>query len=61
MISPLLFNAFFAVVNMTVVLKRFAAEPVIVSNLVHLDNAPKVRMASLGRGELKKWFGERCG
>ena len=38
--SPLLFNIFLAAV-ITVVLLRFAADPVIVSDLVYLDDAPK--------------------
>ena len=38
--SPLLFNIFFAVV-IIVVLQRFAEDPLIVSDLVYLDNAPK--------------------
>ena len=39
-LSPLLFNIFFAAV-ITVVLQRFAADPLIVSDLVYLDDAPK--------------------
>ena len=40
MLSPLLFNIFFAAV-MIVVLQRFAEDPLIVSDLVYLDDAPK--------------------
>ena len=39
-LSPLLFNIFFAAV-IIVVLKRFAEDPLIVSDLVYLDDAPK--------------------
>ena len=39
-LSPLLFNIFFAAV-IIVVLQRFAEGPLIVSDLVYLDNAPK--------------------
>ena len=39
-LSPLLFNIFFAAV-VIVVLQRFAEGPLIVSDLVYLDNAPK--------------------
>ena len=39
-LSPLLFNIFFATVIM-VVLQRFAEDPLIVSDLVYLDDAPK--------------------
>ena len=39
-LSPLLFNIFFAVV-IIVVLQRFAEDPLIVSDLVYLDDAPK--------------------
>ena len=39
-LSPLLFNIFFAAV-ITVVLQRFAEDPLIVSDLVYLDDAPK--------------------
>ena len=39
-LSPLLFNIFFAAVNI-VVLQRFAEDPLIVSDLVYLDDAPK--------------------
>ena len=38
-LSPLLFNIFFAVI--IVVLQRFAEDPLIVSDLVYLDDAPK--------------------
>ena len=40
MLSPLLFNIFFAAV-IIVVLQRFAEDPLIVSGLVYLDDAPK--------------------
>ena len=40
MLSPLLFNIFFAAV-IIVVLQRFAEDPLIVSDLVYLDDAPK--------------------
>ena len=39
-LSPLLFNIFFAAV-IVVVLQRFAEDPLIVSDLVYLDDAPK--------------------
>ena len=39
-LSPSLSNIFFAVV-ITVVLQRFAEDPLIVSDLVYLDDAPK--------------------
>ena len=39
-LSPILFNIFFAAV-IIVVLQRFAEDPLIVSDLVYLDNAPK--------------------
>ena len=39
-LSPLLFNIFFAAV-VIVVLQRFAEDPLIVSDLVYLDDAPK--------------------
>ena len=39
-LSPLLFNIFFAAV-IIVVLQRFAEDPLIVSDLVYLDDAPK--------------------
>ena len=39
-VSPLLFNIFFAAV-IIVVLQRFAEDPLIVSDLVYLDDAPK--------------------
>ena len=39
-LSPLLFNIFFAAV-IIVVLKRFAEDPLIVSDFVYLDDAPK--------------------
>ena len=39
-LSPLLFNIFFAAV-IIVVLQRFAGDPLIVSDLVYLDDAPK--------------------
>ena len=39
-LSPLLFNVFFAAV-IIVVLQRFTEDPLIVSNLVYLDDAPK--------------------
>ena len=39
-VSPLLFNIFFAAV-IIVVLQRFADDPLIVSDLVYLDDAPK--------------------
>ena len=39
-LSPLLFNIFFAAVTI-VVLQRFVEAPLIVSNLVYLDDAPK--------------------
>ena len=39
-LSPLLFNIFFAMV-IIVVLQRFAEDPLIVSDLVYLDDAPK--------------------
>ena len=39
-LSPLLFNIFFAAV-IIVVLQRFAEDPLIVSGLVYLDDAPK--------------------
>ena len=39
-LSPLLFNIFFAAIIM-VVLQRFAEDPLIVSDLVYLDDAPK--------------------
>ena len=40
LLSPLLFNTFFAAV-IIVVLQRFAKDPLIVSDLVYLDDAPK--------------------
>ena len=40
MLSPLLFNIFFAAV-IIVVLQRFAEDPLIVSDFVYLDDAPK--------------------
>ena len=40
MLSPLLFNIFFAAV-IIVVLQRFVEDPLIVSDLVYLDDAPK--------------------
>ena len=40
MLSPLLFNMFFAAV-IIVVLQKFAEDPLIVSDLVYLDDAPK--------------------
>ena len=40
MLSPLLFNIFFAAV-IKVVLQRFVEEPLIVSDLVYPDDAPK--------------------
>ena len=40
MLSPLLFNIFFAAV-IIVVLQRFAEDPLIVLDLVYLDDAPK--------------------
>ena len=40
MLLPLLFNIFFAVV-IIVVLHRFAENPLIVSDFVYLDDAPK--------------------
>ena len=40
MLSSLLFNIFFAAV-IIVVLQRFAEDPLIVSGLVYLDDAPK--------------------
>ena len=40
MLSPLLFNIFFAAV-IIVVLQRFAEDPLIVSDLVYRDDAPK--------------------
>ena len=39
-LSPLLFNIFFAAV-IIVVLQRFAEDPLIVLDLVYLDDAPK--------------------
>ena len=39
MLPPLLFNIFFAAV-ITVVLQMFAEDPLIVSDLVYLDDAP---------------------
>ena len=39
-LSPLLFNIFFAAV-IIVVLQRFAEDPLIISDLVYLDDAPK--------------------
>ena len=39
-LSPLLFNIFFVAV-IIVVLQRFAEDPLIVSDLVYLDDAPK--------------------
>ena len=58
-LSPLLFNIFFAAV-IIVVLQRFAADLVIASDLVYLDNAPKGE-AGPGRRGRYKWFGEQCG
>ena len=40
MLSPLLFTIFFAAV-IIVVLHRFAEDPLIVSDMVYLDDAPK--------------------
>ena len=40
LLSPLLFNIFFAAV-IKVILQRFAEDPLIVSDLVYLDDAPK--------------------
>ena len=40
LLSPLLFNIFFAAV-VIVILQRFAEDPLIVSDLVYLDDAPK--------------------
>ena len=40
-LSPLLFNIFFAAV-IVVVLQRFAEDPLVVSDLVYLDDAPKL-------------------
>ena len=40
MLSPLLFNIFFAAVIIVVWL-RFAEDPLIVSDLVYLDDAPQ--------------------
>ena len=40
MLSPLLFNVVFAAV-IIVVLQRFADDPLVISNLVYLDDAPK--------------------
>ena len=59
MLSPLLFNIFFAAVILAV-LQRFAEDPLIVSDLVYLDDAPKGD-ADPGRKGRCKWFGERCG
>ena len=55
-LSSLLFNIFFAAV-IIVVLHRSAEDPLIVSDLVYLDDAPK---GEDGRPRWK-WFGERCG
>ena len=40
-LSPLLFNIFFAATIIIVVLQRFAEDPPIVSDLMYLDDAPK--------------------
>ena len=54
MLSPLLFNIFFAVFIIMVVLQRFAADPMIVSDLVYLGDAPKVEDGrSRNQGTLK--------
>ena len=39
--SPLFFNIFFAAVIIIVILQRFAEDPLTVSDLVYLDDAPK--------------------
>ena len=59
-LSPLLFNIFFVAV-IIVVLQRFAEDPLIVSDLVYLDDVPKGEMADSGRRGRWKWSGERCG
>ena len=52
-LSPLLFNSFFAVV-MIGVLQRFAEDPLIVSDLVYLDDAPKGKEGRPGEEESLK-------
>ena len=59
-LSPLLFNIFFAAV-ITVVLQRFAEDPLIVSDLVYLDDAPKGEDGRPRKEGRWKWSGERCG
>ena len=49
-LSPLLFNIFLVAV-IIIVLQPFAVEPLIVSDLVYLEDAPKVRMTGPGRRE----------
>ena len=41
MLSPLLFNIFYAAVIITVVLHQFVEDPPIVLDLVYLDVAPR--------------------
>ena len=50
-LSPLLFNIFFAAV-IIVVLQRFAEDPLIVSDLVYLDDAPKGKDGKEGTLEM---------
>ena len=60
-LSPLLFNIFFATV-IIVVLQRFAEDPLIVSDSVCLDDAPKGEDGRpTGRRDRWKWSGELCG
>ena len=59
-LSPLLFNIFFAAV-IIVILQTFTEGPLIVSDLVYLDDAPKSEDGRPGRRGRWKWSGERCG
>ena len=52
-LSPLLFKSFYAVVTVGV-LQRFAEEPLIVSNLVYPDDAPKGKDGRPGEEESLK-------
>ena len=57
---PLLFNSFFAAV-IIVVLQRFAEDPLIVSDLVYLDDAPKGEDGSTRKEGTLEMVRKRCG
>ena len=52
--SPILFNIALAAV-IIVVLKRFAEDPLIVSDLVYLDDAPKGENRQPRKGGTGRW------